>query len=776
MEIKHISTGYKPQFWQGQVHGALKRFNVLVLHRRAGKALDIMTPIWTINGFKYMRDIVEGDIVFGGDGSPTKVVGVSDIMLTNRCFKLKFDDGAEIIADAEHLWRTETKLNRAATKVINGKRTLFPKKGTVKTTLELFNTQKYQNESNHSIPVTSPVEYSEQKLPIDPYILGVWLGDGTARGAEVTTSFPYIEEKLRQYCEKSGFTLTLKKAEERAHTFYLKGGFKLLLRESNLLENKHIPDIYLKGSVEQRKALLAGLMDTDGYISDGAANKCEFVQKRKELMDQVCVLMSSLGLKYSRKIKVVNGVDYHLILFAPLFNVFTIPYKSERYKQSVYHKNRYIESIVEVESVPVKCIAVDNADKIYLAGDRFIPTHNTVFSINEMIDQGLRCNLKNPKYSYIAPTYKQASIIAWDYLLEYTKNLPGVEIHKKDLAVTVKRPPPWDDKIEYRLLGSDNPDSLRGIYLDGAVIDEFAQCDPIIWGEILRPALSDRKGWCVFIGTFKGKNHFYERYIKAQSNPSWFTKLLRADESGIIPRAELEEMRADMTEDEFEQEMLCNPASAAPGVYFGKLMAQLRRDNRIRSVPYDPSVPVDTFWDLGIGDSTAIWFRQRVGINWHYIDYYEKSGEGLEHFVKELRDRPYAYGRHVVPHDAAARDLSTGMTRQEFLRKLGLRVEIQKRQAVDDRIQATRVILPKSYFDEVKCQRGISALEDYQKEWDSKLMMYKNKPFHNWTSHAADSFGYSALDIRDSEFEGGEYGKKLPEMANSSYDEFGGVG
>jgi hypothetical protein len=723
----------------------------------------------------------------------------------------------------------------------------------------------------------------------------------------------------------------------------------------------------------------------------------------------------------------------------------------------------------------------------------------TVFSINEMIDQGLRCNLKNPKYAYIAPTYKQASIIAWDYLLEYTKNLPGVEVHKKDLAVTVKRPPPWDDKIEYRLLGSDNPDSLRGIYLDGAVIDEFAQCDPIIWGEILRPALSDRKGWCIFIGTPKGKNHFYERYNKAVSNPSWYTKILPADESGIIPKAELEEMRLDMTEDEFEQEMLCfkentliatpnghikiqninvgdyvythkgrvnrvctsnskkyagkwvkitrsgsteplectpnhpfltyengvtswknaedltcedylvsprkaqqselniinqhfvkllawyigeghisknvivlslnykdfevlkqvqyicdslklkykivkartancviifntklsdilinscgkraenkkipfnliagneyiflkelmksdgcligdecytygtisrilaldvqvlcsflgfksrthlskrakttiiegrtvnqrdayyttiylkhkntkqgpiqltrhytlykirkveieenecdiynievendhsylaegvavhncNFASAAPGVYFGKIMAQLRRDGRIRSVPYDPSVPVDTFWDLGIGDSTAIWFRQRVGINWHYIDYYEKSGEGLEHFVKELRDRPYAYGRHVVPHDAAARDLSTGMTRQEFLRKLGLRVEIQKRQAVDDRIQATRVILPKSYFDEVKCQRGISALEDYQKEWDSKLMMYKNKPFHNWTSHAADSFGYSALDVRDSEFEGGEYGKKLPEMANNSYDEFGGVG
>lgn len=775
MKIKHISTGYKPQFWQNQVHGCLKRFNVLVLHRRAGKALDIMTPIWTINGFKYMRDIVEGDVVFGSDGKPTKVIGVSDIMLTNRCFKLTFDDGAEIIADAEHLWYTETKLNRAATKVIDGKRTSFPKKGTVKTTLDLFMSQKYQNESNHSIPVTAPVEYEEQQLPIDPYILGVWLGDGSAKGAEVTTSFPYLQNKLQQYCDQSGFILTLKKGGDRAPTFYLKGGFKTLLRESNLLENKHIPDVYLKSSIGQRKALLAGLMDTDGHITKNAGNKCEFVQKRKELMDQVCVLMSSLGLKYSRKIKVVNGVDYHLILFAPLFNVFTIPYKCERYTESVYHKNRYIESVVEVESVPVKCIAVDNEDKIYLAGDRFIPTHNTVFSINEMIDQGLRNNLKNPKYAYMAPTYKQASIIAWDYLLEYTKNIPRMDSNKKDLEVTIKRPPPWDDKISYRLLGSDNPDSLRGIYLDGAVLDEFAQCDPIVWGEIIRPALADRKGWAIFISTPKGKNALYHRYEKAKNNPNWYTKILRADESGIIPKAELEEMRADMTEDEYEQELLCNFCSAAPGVYFGKLMAQLRRDGRIRSVPYDPQYPVDTFWDLGIGDSTAIWFRQRVGINWHYIDYYEKSGEGLEHYVKVLKDMPYAYGRHIVPHDAAARDLSTGVTRQEFLRKLGLRVEIQKRQAVDDRIQAIRTLLPKCYIDEIKCSRGVSALEDYQKEWDSKLMMYKNKPFHNWTSHGVDSFGYSALDTRDSDFEGTEFGKKLPERASGEYNEFSGV-
>ena len=398
----------------------------------------------------------------------------------------------------------------------------------------------------------------------------------------------------------------------------------------------------------------------------------------------------------------------------------------------------------------------------------------SIFSINEMIDRGLRNDMLNPKYAYMAPTYKQAQVIAWDYLLQYTKNLPSVSIHKKDLSVSIHRPPPWDDKITYTLLGSDNPDSLRGIYLDGAVLDEYAQCDPIVWGQIIRPALSDRQGWALFLGTPCGKNAFYERYEKAKVNPSWFTMLLRADQSGIIPEAELAEMRADMTEDEYEQELLCNFASAAPGVYYGKILAEMRRNTRIRSVPYDPAYPVDTFWDLGIGDSTAIWFRQRVGINWHYIDYYETSGEGLEHYAKVLRDKPYMYGRHVLPHDAAARDLSTGLTRQEFLRKLGITTEIQPRQAVDDRIQATRAILPKSYIDEVKCARGISALEDYQKEWDSKLMMYKSKPLHNWCSHACDSFGYSALDTRDSDFSGEGYGKTLPRQAVMDYDELGG--
>ena len=169
----------------------------------------------------------------------------------------------------------------------------------------------------------------------------------------------------------------------------------------------------------------------------------------------------------------------------------------------------------------------------------------TVFSINEMIDRGLRNQLHNPQYAYIAPTYKQAKMIAWEYIIDYTRNIPGVEVNKSELSITIHRQGAKDkdgewtkkpDKIKFILLGADSPDSLRGLYLDGSILDEYAQCDPIIWGQIVRPALADRKGWAIFIGTPKGQNHFYHRLKKAETNSTgtWFTAIFKASETGIL--------------------------------------------------------------------------------------------------------------------------------------------------------------------------------------------------------------------------------------------------
>jgi hypothetical protein len=393
----------------------------------------------------------------------------------------------------------------------------------------------------------------------------------------------------------------------------------------------------------------------------------------------------------------------------------------------------------------------------------------TIFAVNEMLDKALRNKLKRPQYAYIAPTYRQAEMIVWEYILEYTESIPGRKINKQKLTITLELPD--GRNIKFMLLGAENPHSLRGIYLDGAVIDEYGECDPTVWGEVIRPTLSDRKGWAIFIGTPKGKNHFYDQYEKAVKNPSWYAAVYRASETGIIPDEELELLKADMNESEYSQEYECSFEAALVGAYYKKEMHKMHIEKRITDVPYDPRFPVDTFWDLGIGDSTAIWFRQNVAGVWRYIDYLEASGEGLRYYAKEVLAKDYVYGRHILPHDGAARDLSSGETRQDTLRKLGIRTEIQPRQKVDDRIQASRMMLSSCYIDEKKCYKGIEALKAYQREWDGKRQIFNPKPKHDWTCHAADAFGYSALDTRKSDFYNMDR-KNLPKKAKVDYDIF----
>lgn len=404
----------------------------------------------------------------------------------------------------------------------------------------------------------------------------------------------------------------------------------------------------------------------------------------------------------------------------------------------------------------------------------------TVLSINEMIDRGLRNQLHAPQYAYVAPTYKQAKMVAWEYLNDFCRAIPGFEANKSELTVTIHRQGEkfngqWikkPDKIKFMLLGADNPDALRGIYLDGSILDEYAQCSPAVWGEIIRPALTDRLGWAIFIGTPKGKNHFYKRLKKAEANSSWFTIVCKASESGIIPAGELKEMKEDMEKWEYEQEMECSFEAEVRGSFYGEILGRMEDNNRFGDFPYDPGFPVDTYWDLGIGDATAIWFRQKFPGTFRYIDYISVEGKSLVEIAKLVKEKRYAYGRHVLPWDAKARELGTGLTRQETLRKHGIVAEIQKRQSVDDRIQATRIMLPKCVFNADTTMAGVEGLKNYQKEWDDKLMMFKTKPKHDWASNPADAFGYSALDTRDSDFAYAKYDNLPREAEGDIYDVF----
>lgn len=368
----------------------------------------------------------------------------------------------------------------------------------------------------------------------------------------------------------------------------------------------------------------------------------------------------------------------------------------------------------------------------------------TVACVNDLQDGALRCELVRPRFAYISPFLKQSKTVAWDYLKAAMAPLRplGADTNESELKVD------YPNGGQVRLYGADNMDALRGIYLDGVVLDEFADMDPRVWSEVIRPALADRQGWAVFIGTPKGRNAFYDIWKRAQSEPGWFSLMLRASETGLILPSELELARKDLTEDQYAQEFECSFEAAIVGSYYGKLMADAERDKRITGVPYDPAAQVWTAWDLGIRDSTSIWFAQMVGREVHIIDHYEASGVDLGHYAREIQNRPYSYAGHIVPHDAQAKELGTGKTRLEVLESLGLKnITVAAMHRVEDGINAVRVFLPRCWFDAVKCARGIDALKLYRSEFDDKMQTLKPRPVHDWTSHAADAFRYLAMAL-----------------------------
>lgn len=394
----------------------------------------------------------------------------------------------------------------------------------------------------------------------------------------------------------------------------------------------------------------------------------------------------------------------------------------------------------------------------------------TVLSICEMIDRAFRNQKKSPQYAYIAPTYGQAKRVAWEYLKDFTRHIPGASANEADLRIDIQRPE-TEDKIRLMLMGAENPGGIRGIYLDGVVLDEFAEMDPTAWTQVIRPALSDRLGWAIFIGTPKGQNHFWDIYTKAKQRPDWYVRIYRASETKVIPDSELEAAKREMTEEEYDQEFECSFTATLVGSYYGKLLEKADKEGRITRVPYDPIAPVDTYWDLGIGDTTAIWFAQVIGAEYRLIDYFEEPGQGLDFFVKALYKKPYIYREHTLPHDAKARELGTGKSREETLRALGLRkLYILPRWSVDDGIHAVRMTLPKCWFDEVKCRKGLEALRHYQRKWDGKNKTFLQKPKHDWASHGSDAFRYMAMGMKPESSR--PENKDLPRHCLEEYDYF----
>lgn len=365
----------------------------------------------------------------------------------------------------------------------------------------------------------------------------------------------------------------------------------------------------------------------------------------------------------------------------------------------------------------------------------------TVACVADLVLSALTTTKTDARFAYLAPQYNQAKDIAWLYVKRLTADVPGVTYNESELRCDL----PNGSRI--RLYGAENEQRLRGLFLDGIILDEYADMAPSVWGEVIRPALADRKGWAAFIGTPKGHNAFYDVWKNADDN--WFKLMLRATDSGILPKDELEAARQAMTQDQYEQEFDCSFEAAIRGAYYGKEMKQAEKDGRISRVPYEPVAEVWTAFDLGMDDSTAIWFAQMIGREIRVIDYYEAQGMALDHYVKVLREKPYVYAGHLLPHDVKVRELGTGKSRLETLESLGLRhAQVVPQQSVEDGINAVKLMIPRCWFDEAKCKQGIEALKQYRSDFDEKKNVYSNRPRHDWTSHGADAFRYLALGIK----------------------------
>lgn len=389
----------------------------------------------------------------------------------------------------------------------------------------------------------------------------------------------------------------------------------------------------------------------------------------------------------------------------------------------------------------------------------------TVASINEAVNRAIYNKRKRPRYAYIGPLRSQAKKIAWEYVKEYTEGLEAKKPSESELTVTLAH-----NKATLELYGADGPnaEAIRGNYFDGVVVDEYADMAPSVWPKIILPTLSDRQGWAVFIGTFKGKNHFYkmsQNYQGLDLPPgvdvetfklNRFFMLLRADKSGIIPPEELALIRSEIDDEDYRQEYLCDPTAAVKGTYYAATISKLEGLGQIYSADaeYDPEQQVECVFDIGRTDGTACWFWQKRPGGIAIIDYFDMQGKGCDEAFEELNGtaegashrQKYSYRKIWLPHDAKAKTFaSRRSTIEQFLDEYGPSVvSIVPKLDLVDGISAVRKVLPMCYFSQ-RTSDGVEGLRAYQREWDEEKKVFSTNPLHNWASHPSDSFRYLSI-------------------------------
>ncbi len=368
----------------------------------------------------------------------------------------------------------------------------------------------------------------------------------------------------------------------------------------------------------------------------------------------------------------------------------------------------------------------------------------TVMAINHLLKFAIQSTLNNPRCYYIGPSAVQAKRVAWDYICHYAAVIPDIKFNHTELRCDLP------NGARIGLLSAETADALRGIYIDFAVFDEYALHPQNVFPEIVRPALSDRKGKAIFVGTPAGHDAFFDLYQQAMEDPEWYTRICKASETEIIDLEELKAARSMMTVDQYNQEFECSFEANIAGAIYGKEMTECLEQKRITHVPYDPTLPVDTYWDLGIGDKTAIIFVQQTkGGLVRVIDCYAASNEGLPHYADVLDRKGYQYGQHNAPHDIEVREMGSGKSRREIAYDLGINFRVVPKLPLEDGIHAAQMLLPKCVFDIDTCSELLDALRQYHRAYNQKTRTFRNTPVHDASSHYADAMRYCAVGIRE---------------------------
>ena len=370
----------------------------------------------------------------------------------------------------------------------------------------------------------------------------------------------------------------------------------------------------------------------------------------------------------------------------------------------------------------------------------------TVLCILHLIKCAMTNKHHNPRFAYIAPTYSQAKKIAWDYLKFYTEKIPGTKWNESELRCDF-----GINGARITLLSSENPDSIRGIYLDGCIIDEAAHgISNNLINEVITPALSDRRGFMILVGTPNGMNNlFYDYFQKAQSHSNWFLYRAKASETGIVDKEELKAALDVMGKDKYQQEFETSFIGNIVGSIYGDLISELDDKKQLSCVPLNPAYPVSSAWDLGFNDNTAIIFFQQIGGAINIIDYYENRNKAFPHYAQILKEKDYVYENHHAPHDIEVTEFSSGKSRREVAHQMGIDFRVSPKTTIEDGIHACKMVLERTWIDVDNCKKLIDALRHYHRKYNDKERTYKIKPVHDWSSHAADAFRTLSTGINE---------------------------